>query len=121
MAFQYSIRQLREVRDFFKEHPEGLVKLGRVWPSDTLTSGEWHCWFMRCLHKRINRHQGSRGRKDTREWFIEMRRVQHQLNTPRLIIHWLPVDLRDRFSHRLWCQEDQGTQTQKAWRYRDGD
>lgn len=55
------------------------------------------------MHDRINRHLPGYGigRKWDPNWQAEMRRAANDLNCPRLVIHWLPPDLRSRFAHRL--------------------
>lgn len=55
------------------------------------------------LHDRINRHipDYGKGRKWDRDWFWMMWRAARDLNTPRLAIHWLPPELRERFEHRM--------------------
>lgn len=55
------------------------------------------------LHDRINRHDPAygKGRKWDTNWYREMVRAAHALNTPRLIVDWLPADLSARFSYRL--------------------
>lgn len=72
--------------------------------------------FRRGLHDRINRRipgfTGTlrpkllHGRKWQYEWQIETYRASQQLNHPRLIIHWLPSWLKERFQHRLYDPSD---------------
>ena len=66
--------------------------------------------FRRGLHDRINRRLDGFGhvlrpkrtsRKLSYEWQIETYRAAQQLNQTRLVIHWLPLWLRERFAHRL--------------------
>jgi len=59
------------------------------------------------MHDRINRHLPGygRGRKWDDDWQLAMSHARHQLNTPRLAIHWLPADLRERFADRL-CEAE---------------
>lgn len=67
--------------------------------------------FREGMHDRINRRvdgfghvlrpETKRGRKDCSDWYWLMWRTSRQLNTPRLVIHWLPPELRERFAHRL--------------------
>jgi len=55
------------------------------------------------MHDRINRRLA--WSQDTRKWSPiwqrDMARASRDLNHPRLVIHWLPMDLRARFGHRL--------------------
>ena len=55
------------------------------------------------VHARINRHISDygHGRKWDDNWQRDMSRAGRDLNTPRLIISWLPEDIRERFAHRL--------------------
>jgi hypothetical protein len=55
------------------------------------------------VHDRINRHIPGygRGRKWSSDWQRAMIQASDRLNTPRLIIDWLPTDLKKRFAHRL--------------------
>jgi hypothetical protein len=72
--------------------------------------------FRRGLNDRINRRiagfpgslrpRVAHGRKFEHEWQLETYRASRQLNQPRLIIHWLPPWLRDRFKHRLRSDDD---------------
>lgn len=73
----------------------------------------WACWPVQAgevlevlrfgLHDRINRHVEwhGKGRKWGEGYQVEFRRAGRAVNTPRLILDWLPADLRDRFGHRL--------------------
>lgn len=70
--------------------------------------------YRRGMHDRINRRAGGhvlapetkRGRKDCSDWFYLMFRTSRDLNHPRLVIHWLPLELRERFAHRLADRDD---------------
>ncbi len=55
------------------------------------------------VHDRINRHIPgfASGRKWDPDWQRAVGYSARLLNTPRLIIDWLPPDLTARFSHRL--------------------
>lgn len=57
----------------------------------------------RGLDDRINRHDPAYGvgRKWSPDWQRHMMQAAIALNTPRLVIYWLPAELRGRFSHRL--------------------
>jgi hypothetical protein len=93
-----SVRNLFAIKRYFTEHPDGKV------PMDWCTSydrEEWSRFFVECLNRKINRNETPRGRKDCPEWFNDMRRASRDLNRPRLAIHWLPMELRNRFAHRI--------------------
>ena len=55
------------------------------------------------IHDRINRHLPGygQGRKWNPQWQADMARASRDLNRPRLVIRWLPSDLKVRFPHRL--------------------
>ena len=73
----------------------------------------WSWWAVRAdvilegisygVHDRINRLLPwfNKGRKWEWNYQTETRRAARALNTPRLIIHWLPSWLRPRFEHRI--------------------
>jgi hypothetical protein len=96
-----SVRELKTVRDWFRDHPKGTVRIADVWPEQIYDQDQWKCWFIDCLNKKINRKGVLNGRKDDPDWQIEMKRAARQINHPRLIIDWLPRDLMKRFAHRL--------------------
>ena len=56
------------------------------------------------VDNRVNRHDRTRPatwRKLDPDYQRELRQTAHRLNTPRLVIDWLPADLKSRFSYRL--------------------
>jgi hypothetical protein len=55
------------------------------------------------LHDRINKQIPGygQGRKWSDDWQREMLQASHRINNPRLILDWLPADIRNRFKHRL--------------------
>lgn len=58
------------------------------------------------MHDRINQHAPSYGRG--RKWDSDWQRTAHQtaraVNTPRLIVRWVPFEFRARLAHRLWSE-----------------
>lgn len=78
---------------FLRRTPNG-------WPG---YAGEALAQFRGGLHDRINRHLPGygTGRKWSDDWQRETLQAASRLNTPRLIIDWLPPHLKGRFSHRL--------------------
>lgn len=58
------------------------------------------------MHARINRHIPGYGvgRKWSNDWQVETRRAARDVNTPRLIVRWLPSHLKARLSHRLFLE-----------------
>lgn len=56
------------------------------------------------MHDRINRHIPGYGlgRKWSDVWQTEALRTARDVNTPRLIVRWIPRDLRPRLAHRLF-------------------
>jgi hypothetical protein len=59
--------------------------------------------YSRGVQARINRHDPAYGigRKWDPDWERAMIQASRQLNTPRLIIRYLPSELKERFAHRL--------------------
>lgn len=104
MTTRYTVAQLRTALTFAKEHhQDATIKVVDTggWPR-TYTGTEYRHWFQDCLMAKINRElPASRGRKDTRDWFMAQWRASRDLNNPRLIIDWLPQNLAVRFAHRL--------------------
>ena len=100
MPFRYTLKQLKQVRQWFKDHPGGTVKV-HMWPEIVMNKNQWLKWFMDCLNEKINRYEKIRGRRDCQEYFIEMIRAAREINHPRLIIDYLPRDLKIKFKNRL--------------------
>jgi hypothetical protein len=89
----------------------------RSMPADTSTKGFDHfpapagdvLGAMRDgLHDRINRHDPSfgRGRKWSSDWQRAALQTSHAVNTPRLIVRWVPQDLKARLAHRVSAPDD---------------
>ncbi|GHE73023.1 hypothetical protein GCM10019059_35800 [Camelimonas fluminis] len=77
-----------------------LLRCPNGWPG----TAEDALWQLRHgMHDRINRHIPGygRGRKWSDDWQRETMQAAHNLNTPRLIIDWLPTHLKTRFHGRL--------------------
>ena len=55
------------------------------------------------MHDRIDQYLPyyDKGRKWRSNWQNQIRQAAWQLNYPRLIIDWLPPDLKTRFAHRV--------------------
>lgn len=73
------------------------------WAKGSQTGSEIAQDFSKALQARIN-SRGKvifRGRKYDSDWFWNMWRASKSLNTPRLVIDWLPPDLVKRFGYRL--------------------
>ena len=60
------------------------------------------------VHDRINRQMVGyeKGRKWDNDWQRHALQCALAVNTPRLIVRWIPQDLRGRLAHRLWVEED---------------
>ena len=108
-SFGYTARGLLQVSRTFAAHPEAVFTIPGVWPEERLDRSAWREWFRSCLDRKISAGGAKarearvrpRGRKDCYSWDLDMRRAQSLLNRPRLILHWLPRDLKTRFGHRL--------------------
>jgi hypothetical protein len=59
--------------------------------------------FRTGLHARINRHVPGygRGRKWSTDWQREAWRTARAVNTPRLVVRWVPTEFRARLADRL--------------------
>ena len=106
MAFRYTVRQLIETYRWARANPDGTIRLSGHWPNDTLTGAEWRRWFGVCLDRKISagdprEEARGRSRKCDPDWWRTMRQTADRLNNLRLIIDWLPLELRGRFRHRL--------------------
>ena len=102
--YRYSIKMLLKVKAWFKEHPDGAIDIPGLFPPERLNREQWQRWFIDCLNNKINRFdERKKFRKFDSDYYYEMRRAQSQINYPRLIIDWLPKDLKQRFAHRLRC------------------
>ena len=64
--------------------------------------------FEEGLHDRINRHiEGYRvGRKWDSDYQRSMAHAARAVNTPRLIVRCVPMDLRKRLAHRIYNEEE---------------
>lgn len=73
------------------------------WKGCSETRNEVVRQFRDGMHDRINRHIPSHGcgRKWSRDWFMQAWRLSRDVNTPRLIVRWAPVEFRARLAHRL--------------------
>lgn len=62
----------------------------------------------RGMHDRINRHMldHGKGRKWTDDWFFAAFRCARDVNTPRLIVRWVPAEFRSRLAGRLTTTDD---------------
>ena len=74
------------------------------WPSERETVVRQ---FRAGMHDRISRHLPwyGRGRKWCHDWQRAATQCAAAVNTPRLIVRWVPRDLRARLQHRLWQGE----------------
>jgi hypothetical protein len=81
---------------------------GKMYPSGPgswapMTAAKILAEMRRGIHDRINRHLPGygQGRKWSQDWFWSAKRCADQVNTPRLIVRWVPPDLRMRLEHRI--------------------
>ncbi len=110
MGYQYSIKQLIKVKKWFDTNPDGMIDIPGMWPELRLSKSDWHDWFIKCLNEKINSNDYPRRdtwRKMDYDYWCEMRRAQTELNYrgkngSKLVIHWLPKDLKTRFADRLY-------------------
>lgn len=69
----------------------------------TMTAAEVLAAMREGLADRINQHARGYGlgRKWSSDWQRAAYLTAHEVNTPRLIVRWAPVDLRARLAHRI--------------------
>lgn len=60
--------------------------------------------FEEGMHDRINKHIESYGvgRKWDSDWQRDAQNTARDVNTPRLIVHWIPSEFRSRLAHRVY-------------------
>lgn len=87
-------KALNNSATYFK-HPD--------WTMGIVTGKEWADECSKALMKRINTRGGIefKGRKYDSDYQRSILQASIALNTPRLIIDWLPKDLEKRFAYRL--------------------
>lgn len=74
------------------------------WHAEPMTFEEFRAWFRACLDRKIS-NEPSRGRKDCRDWFMQAWRTAQEVNTPRLIVRWVPHEFRARLAHRIYTDD----------------
>ncbi len=64
--------------------------------------------FEEGMHDRINRHTEGYGvgRKWDSDYQRDMAHAARAVNTPRLIVRYVPTDLRKRLAHRIYKEEE---------------
>lgn len=100
MTLGYTLPELLRTYRWAVAHPEGRIMLGRI---DSATGAEWLRWFRGQLDKKVS----SRcwwygvGRKWDWQWQVEAQRTARAVNTPRLVVRWVPKEFRERLAHRI--------------------
>ena len=71
------------------------------WPE---TAADILAALRRGLHRRINQHDPhyNHGRKWHHDWQRAAGHCAAEVNTPRLIVRWVPTDFRTRLANRLY-------------------
>lgn len=79
------------------------------WTRGIVTGLELSKDFSKALQNRINSRGGldykHYWRKYDGDYQSSIRRAAGEINTPRLLISYLPPDLRKRFAHRLFTED----------------
>lgn len=83
-----------------KPGTEYKSSLATWWP---VTREELLKQFSEAVHQRINAYVPwyRIGRKWSDGWQISALVAAREVNTPRLRVHWLPLEFRNRLTHRL--------------------
>ena len=60
------------------------------------------------MDDRINRNIPGfgKGRKWSSDWYWQAWRLARDVNTPRLVVRWAPLEFRARLADRLWRGDD---------------
>jgi hypothetical protein len=100
----YTAKQLLTCHHWCRTHPNGRVPIDRM---EIISADEWLRWFRQCLDKKISSHMPhvNRGRKWGYDWQIQAWRTSREVNTPRLIVRWIPREFLPRLTHRLHTEE----------------
>jgi hypothetical protein len=87
-------------RTMLKMNPQELVK---GWGHFSEPAGYVLRELRAGMHDRINRHIPGygRGRKWNADWQRAAGHCANAVNTPRLIVRWVPRDLYARLAHRI--------------------
>lgn len=106
----YTVEMLKRALTYAKANPNGKIIIGETVTGSfqkEFTGLSWRKWFIDQLHKKINRLERTRVRKDSNNFLHDMKRAQRLLNG-RFIIRKLdlPVDLRGRFKHLIYNDDD---------------
>lgn len=99
----YTAKTLIETYRWAKAHPAGIIPIDRC---ERLTGDEWIAWFRKRLDEKTNRGLVGTGRKWDGIWYLEMERAARAVNTPRLRVTWVPLELRERLAHRIVNRDD---------------
>lgn len=83
-------------------HPEAFFN-HPDWTRGALKGKDLQKEFSLALDRRINSRGGIefKGRKHDPDYERSILQAANFINTPRVIIDWLPADLEKRFAHRL--------------------
>jgi hypothetical protein len=65
MTTKLSLRQLKKAKEFFKENPDGQIKVD--WCS-TWNKYSFDRFFITCLHKKINRNNRLAGKRENKDY-----------------------------------------------------
>jgi len=98
---QYTAKTLLQTYRWAVGHPNGVIPIDRM---TQLTSEEWLTWFRQCLDRKIASYIPGYGvgRKWESDWYWQAWRIARDVNTPRLVVRWVPKEFRERLQHRLF-------------------
>jgi len=95
---EYTVRHLIAAYRWAKANPDGTIQVDRF---ESLTGAEWLRWFRGCLDRKCSRGLVQVGRKWSRDWWWQAVRTSREVNS-RCVVRWVPLEFRDRLSHRLF-------------------
>jgi hypothetical protein len=102
MKREYTAGGLIAAYRWARANPDGQIQIDRF---ENLTGAEWLVWFRQCLHRKASRGLVQVGRKWSSDWFNQARRTAREVNTPRLVVRWIPFEFRKQLAHRLFTED----------------
>jgi len=96
---EYTAGSLIAAYRWARANPGGQIRIDRF---ESMTGAEWLRWFRGCLDRKCSRGLVQAGRKWSHDWWWQALRTAREVNTPRLVVRWIPFEFRDRLAHRLF-------------------
>lgn len=68
--YHTTARKLLQAYQIFKANPQARVTTG-IWSEECWSREDFNRWFIRCLHAKINRNDGRKGRRLTEDYQLD--------------------------------------------------